>query len=341
MRSGTEQAEALRPYVPWFLIRWLRDDPTRRVSETEGSLAFVDISGFTKMCERLARRGKVGAEEINDVLDTCFTQLLSLAYEDGGGVLKWGGDAVLLLFTGPDHTARAARAAHRMRARLREIGRRLRTSAGLVSLRMSVGIHSGTFHLFLVGERHRELVITGPGATRTVAMESVATAGEIALSPEAAALLDPRALGATKGEARLLRSEPPGIPFSPRQSDEELGDVDLSSLIPLGIRDHLRETGAEAEHRQVAVAFLEFLGVDVAVVISIGLVENLGRVLLPEHDHGRLLPLLHAPALGPGLVERPCTGAACPPCRGAGFGLRPFLRCTHSKLCLYVRPGNA
>ena len=43
----TEAAEAFRPYVPRFLIEWLRDGPARRFSETEGTLAFVDISGFT------------------------------------------------------------------------------------------------------------------------------------------------------------------------------------------------------------------------------------------------------------------------------------------------------
>ena len=33
----------------------------------EGTFVFVDISGFTKMSERLARQGKVGAEEVTDV----------------------------------------------------------------------------------------------------------------------------------------------------------------------------------------------------------------------------------------------------------------------------------
>src|SRR6266545_3727173 len=123
-RSVEDTDGALRPYIPPFLIEWLRAGPATPYAEPEGTLAFVDISGFTSMCERLARRGKVGAEEINDVLDDCFTQLLSIAYDDGGGVLKWGGDAVLLLFTGPDHALRACRAAHRMRARLRRIGSR-------------------------------------------------------------------------------------------------------------------------------------------------------------------------------------------------------------------------
>ena len=107
----------LRPYVPRLVVDWLRSDPEDLYQEVEGSLAFVDISGFTTLTERLARRGKVGAEEMSDALNSTFSALLAEAYEDGAGLVKWGGDAVLLLFDGPDHARRACRAAHRMRAR--------------------------------------------------------------------------------------------------------------------------------------------------------------------------------------------------------------------------------
>src|SRR5687767_12529618 len=106
-------------YLPRLLATWLTDEPDTRHRLVAGSIAFVDISGFTALTERLARRGKVGAELMSDTLDSTFTALLSVAREDGADLLKWGGDAVLLLFEGPDHPVRAARAAHRMRATLR------------------------------------------------------------------------------------------------------------------------------------------------------------------------------------------------------------------------------
>ena len=134
---------------------------------------FVDISGFTKMSERLARQGKAGAEEVTDVLGPVFARLLAVAYGNGGGLIKFGGDALLLLFTGPDHAGHAARSAHGMRRELRDIGN-IPTSAGSVRLRMSVGVNSGVFQMFLVGASHRELVITGPATTETVTLESAA-----------------------------------------------------------------------------------------------------------------------------------------------------------------------
>ena len=51
-----------------------------------------------------------------------------------------------------------------------------------MTLRMSVGVHSGLFDFFLVGASHRELIVTGPAASTTVSMEAAAEAGEILVS---------------------------------------------------------------------------------------------------------------------------------------------------------------
>ena len=171
-------AEGLRPYLPRILVGWLNERPGTTARDLEGSVVFVDISGFTKMSERLARNGKVGAEEVTDVLGSVFAKLLVVAYENGGSLVKFGGDALMLFFAEEEHELRATRAAFGMRGELRSAGK-IETSAGLVTLRMSVGVHSGVFNLFLVGRSHRELIITGPAASETVLMENTAEAGEI------------------------------------------------------------------------------------------------------------------------------------------------------------------
>ena len=48
--------------------------------------------------ERLARQGKVGAEEMSDILSDTFAALFDAARPDGADLIKWGGDAILLLF---------------------------------------------------------------------------------------------------------------------------------------------------------------------------------------------------------------------------------------------------
>ncbi len=255
----SSSAVDLTPYVPRVVVDWLRADPEARRRQLEGTLAFVDISGFTAMNERLAQKGKLGAEEVTEVMNRTFERLLDVAYAAGGGLLKFGGDALLLFFTRADHAARACDAAYGMRKALRELGRP-QTSAGPVTLRMHVGIHADTFDFFLVGDSHRELLLTGPGVTRTVEMESGAEAGEILVSDETAALLPGRVLGESKEGGRLLKA-PPGVegglePLPP------LEGLDLARCVPAQVRRVVEDGKAESEHRQASVAFVHFGGVD-------------------------------------------------------------------------------
>jgi predicted ATPase/class 3 adenylate cyclase len=251
----------LHAYAPRLAIEWLSRYPDQRHLAIDGSMAFVDISGFTKLTERLARKGNVGAEEMSDILDSTFGMLIRAARPDGADLVKWGGDAILLLFRGPDHAAHAARAAYRMRKTLRESGRTTAT-AGQVTLRMSVGIHSGEFHFFLVGDPavHRELVVSGPSASLTAEMESIATAGQIAVSDATAALLAPSLLGEQIAGGRLLRSEP-RLPDIAPESFAAIG-IDLASTLSPPVREHLLAAAGESEHRPIAVAFVQFSGTD-------------------------------------------------------------------------------
>ncbi|MGA9161518.1 MAG: adenylate/guanylate cyclase domain-containing protein, partial [Actinomycetota bacterium] len=284
-------AEILRPYAPRLLIRWLAEQPHRSFRTLDGSMVFVDISGFTKMSERLARHGKVGAEEVTDVLGAVFAKLLAVAYGEDGSLLKFGGDALLLWFSGTGHAQRAAAAAHGMRATLRSVGR-LDTTAGKVVLRMSVGVNSGSFHFFLVGESHRELIVTGPAASRTVDMESTATAGEILVSRDTAAALPSKALGQPKAEGILLRSGPATLPFQRDDKEVPITSIDIAEGIPVTLREHLLSGAAEAEHRTATVAFVHFDGTDELVetrgadVVAAGLHELIACVQRAAQDNG-------------------------------------------------------
>lgn len=128
------------PFIPELTHNWESRSGDSTWSEIEGSMVLADVSGFTRVSERLARPGPIGAEEITDVIDETFGRLLSEADHLGGDLLKFGGDAVLLFFEGPNHAQRAAVASLGMRSELREVGN-FETSAGRITLRMSVGAH--------------------------------------------------------------------------------------------------------------------------------------------------------------------------------------------------------
>ncbi len=241
-------------------LEWLADSPEATHRHLEGTLLFVDVSGFTALTERLAARGKVGAEEITDVIGSVFTEMLGVAACYGADLLKWGGDASLLFFSEPASPSRACRAAVLMSQMMSRIGR-LRTSAGRVSLGVSIGAHSGGFDLYLIGGRHRELVVTGPAATVTARMETIAEAGEVIVSPDTARRLDRDVLGDQKLEGVSL-SKAPEAEESPIRGVHDLVDIDVASLLPTETRARLLGGGEQAEHRQATVAFVEFSGVD-------------------------------------------------------------------------------
>ena len=139
-----------------------------------------------------------------------FETLLAVAYDNGGSLLKFGGDALLMWFDGDGHAARACRAAALMRAVLGEVGS-IELPDAQITLRMAQGVHSGTFHFFAVGDSHLELF--GDRARVEPARRDASTgasADEIVASPETGALLAPECLGDAKEPGRLLLREPPG-----------------------------------------------------------------------------------------------------------------------------------
>jgi class 3 adenylate cyclase/tetratricopeptide (TPR) repeat protein len=254
----------LNSYIPRVLLRHLATTPDELWWTIEGSVVFVDISGFTKLSERLAKVGKEGAEQVTEAIEACFTDLLSVAYANDGSLIKFGGDALLLLFEEADHVANACRSAVWMRRALRDVGR-IEVPGSHVQLRMSVGVHTGTYHFFHVGGSHRELVVTGPGWTGTVSMEHVADAGEILVSPAVAEALPARCIGDAKGPGFLLKREPPGhhaageLPFYSVDPDT------VAHCLSTAVRTHVLAGGGTPEHRAVSIAFIHYDGTDEAI----------------------------------------------------------------------------
>jgi class 3 adenylate cyclase len=133
---ATITGQVLHRYVPRVASEWTAAAGDRPWQQIDSTLCFVDLSGFTALSERLARRGRIGAEELTDVLNRVFSSMLEIAYDRGGALLKFGGDALLLQFTGDGHPMQAASAAVEMRAALR-LAAQVPTSVGRVALRMS------------------------------------------------------------------------------------------------------------------------------------------------------------------------------------------------------------
>jgi class 3 adenylate cyclase/tetratricopeptide (TPR) repeat protein len=243
--------------------------PIEVLAETvECTMVFADVSGFTRLSERLARRGNEGGERLVDLINATFTALLAEAYGRGGSLVKFGGDAMVLLFydqqRNQQHTLRACAAAAAMRRRLREVGR-VRTGDSNVVLRMSVGIHSGEYVMLVIGGSHREFVIGGAGTTKLVALEGAASAGQILISPQIAQMLPRSCVGAETGPGFLLARSPNARDWVPPIGLPAPSEEAVERFLPVAVRAHLRSGSTAPEHRTAAIAFLHFGGLDEVV----------------------------------------------------------------------------
>lgn len=92
----------LASFTPGRLcLRFIEHDPNiplPSAEDTQCALLFADISGFTSLTERLARKGAVGAEELTAALNRYFGELIDIVNDYGGDVLKFAGDALLASF---------------------------------------------------------------------------------------------------------------------------------------------------------------------------------------------------------------------------------------------------
>ncbi|HEX2152592.1 MAG TPA: adenylate/guanylate cyclase domain-containing protein [Acidimicrobiia bacterium] len=253
----------------------------------EGTLVFADVSGFTRLTERLARRGKVGAEEMVTAISDVWEALL--ATDDGGDVMKFAGDALLIFYQGPDHARRACQRALTMQKELGRVGR-IERGGAVVRLRMSIGVNSGMFDFVVAGEDHLDLLILGEAATHTIEMEAAASAGQVLVGEATARLADGARFGARVGGGRLLRSVPSCPPAPPPTSAVE---HDSTRFVAPSLRDRLGEL--DHEHRWAAVAFAQLGAVDSTLAARgsdevFGLVQRFTTELMQTlDDYGVLL----------------------------------------------------
>lgn len=262
----TGAAGTFDAYGPRSAHRWIGEEPDRLHRQIDATLGFFDVVGYTRLSERLARAGAAGAEAVTETMDRIFAALIEPALAAGGDVLQFSGDALLILFDGADHAARACVAAREMQRVMADVGS-VDTLAGRARLRMSAGLHSGSVDLVLLGAAQRVLLAVGPAATECLRAEQAGAAGEVLVTAAtAAAIPDGWCRGARDGRSLLGRVPRPVDGGTPG------ADADLARPAPpvaaLAVPEPLRDAlaaGLAGEHRQVTLAFVGVRGVDAAI----------------------------------------------------------------------------
>ncbi|MGB6300996.1 MAG: adenylate/guanylate cyclase domain-containing protein [Rivularia sp. (in: cyanobacteria)] len=148
--------------------------------ESEISILFADVVGFTAMSERFT------PTEIAELLNKLFEEMLQEVFACGGTLDKYIGDCIMAFFGAPepqpDHADRAVVAAMRMLARLENLNY---NQFWQEPLELRIAINSGKAVVGDVGSSQR-VEYTALGATINLAarMEGVCHPGECVVSEE-------------------------------------------------------------------------------------------------------------------------------------------------------------
>lgn len=272
--------DPLRNRLAAFLPRmlWGQLDGDGEGSRTEGCALFADVAGFTPLTESLAKIGKEGAEELTRILNDFFSAMVGIVHQEGGDVLRFGGDAMTVFF--PAGLSASLRAASRMQQEARRFGA-IETRGGTFALGMKIGIADGALLLGTVGDTEvgRDYFAAGRCLDRSADGEHHATRGQIALCPACARQLPPRAAGVTVlADGFALIADPAAAGTSLERSPESGPDPKrgtfrwpplpdaavLEAFLPPFISDKARASQGllQAEHRRTTVLFLSFSGLD-------------------------------------------------------------------------------
>ncbi|MEA3341000.1 MAG: adenylate/guanylate cyclase domain-containing protein, partial [Chloroflexota bacterium] len=284
---------AVSTYLPRYLVEeQLRDPQPGRVSGQfrEATIMFADISGFTAMSERLSRRGEEGAEKITNIVGDYFTAMLDITASQGGDLLKFGGDALLVAFFGDEHAINGCRAGAQMQQAIARF-RQVEAFGETFSLKMTVGLGSGLLFTANLGTTEKmEYTAMGQALARMAHAEDQAEGGEIFIDEATYQVVKARVdVGETRDGCYLIThvegSESPGGQSSTLETAPQLRGDDLPALVahiketvacldalvpflPPGLLDILRFDPArmaareKGEFRPVTIIFANFYGIE-------------------------------------------------------------------------------
>src|SRR6185436_13209274 len=198
--SNPALTEILASYVPKLIQNRVIADPApieSPVSEDlQAAILFADISGFTRLTERMAEKGPTGVETLARILNEYFGQLIDIIHNYGGDVVKFAGDAVIAVWpivsdlemtssvSRADQwqwTMRAAECAIEVHQRLTNY----HVEDANLYLKLAIGMgRINTVHVGGVFNRW-EFLMTGSPLVELGIANSIANAGDILITPSA------------------------------------------------------------------------------------------------------------------------------------------------------------
>jgi class 3 adenylate cyclase len=131
----------LSKFVPNTVTRLIEKSPNGVIpdsKEQDVSVLFLDIEGYTKMCEQLDRA------DVNELIEKCFSVFMDAIFANNGDVNETAGDGLMVVYLNADKASNAAEAV-RTALKIREEAARIKDEFKGLSepLTINMGINSG------------------------------------------------------------------------------------------------------------------------------------------------------------------------------------------------------
>ncbi len=227
---------ALTTYIPQRLLQHQLQEQCCQpwLEWVEGTLLFADVSGSTALAERLSTLGREGTEIVTDTLNSYFGTMIHAIQRAGGDLITFGGDALLVLFEGANHTHVATATALGLLDQLSDFQRHV-PGIGTFPLSMHIGVERGRVALVSAGQP-QALRYSAMGHTvNCVALaEGYGGRGELVLGPHAWAVVADEAQGeeVTAGYVRVHQLHDAST-ITPTPIDEPIRSFDMAAITQL------------------------------------------------------------------------------------------------------------
>jgi class 3 adenylate cyclase len=196
----------LKKFVPTTVSQMIEKSPSGEVPQAEErhlSVLFLDIEGYTGLCERL------GYNLVHEIIEKHFSVFVETIYANHGDVNETAGDALMVLFMSGDEQTNASNAV-KAALSIKQSSVKIKEQFSILyrPLDINIGINSGDV---LVGAVRFESITgsrwtyTARGSVVNVAarLGALATRGSIFVSSDTATLIADRFPLISRGKHRL------------------------------------------------------------------------------------------------------------------------------------------
>ena len=261
-------------YLPDLLLQRLSSglSPMRDGEEPVlAAMIFADLAGFTALADRLAERGPQGPEQLSEVLDHVFGELIDLVLAFGGDVVRFAGVAILGAWPvdSEDDLPQAVLQAASCALQALQLTLEPPHLSG-VSLQLRIGLGSGPMQLYRLGGLldRWEHILAGQALRQLGVAADLARPGQVLASADAWEQVQHALRGepCDRGTVRLVEPQAgfqlptpgPSVVGVGRPPLPVVGEAQLRRFLPGAVR-HRIDAGMHAwlaELRPLSVLFI-------------------------------------------------------------------------------------